>query len=90
MSMRMLMQNPYPVGGEIRLAPAGEGLAMLRIYTVTGARIRSLSPAMLAGSWHATSWDGRSDSGIEVSSGVYYLQTTIGEHRRRHSFVLVK
>ncbi|MFH1313961.1 MAG: metallophosphoesterase [Candidatus Eisenbacteria bacterium] len=49
----------------------------LGIYAVGGRRIRTLVDGMQGAGYHSTEWDGRDESGNDVSSGIYFcrLQT---------------
>jgi hypothetical protein len=56
--------------------PAGmNGQGTLRIYDVTGARVRTMDLGALSGGlYYYQPWDGRNDSGRDVASGVYIGQ----------------
>ncbi len=48
------------------------------VYNVAGQRVRSLVSAHESQGVHEVSWDGRSESGMEAPSGVYFYRTVIG------------
>ena len=51
------------------------------VFDITGRRIRNLVGGLQqAGSYVAT-WDGRSDDGIRMTKGVYFLRARVGDER---------
>ena len=40
--------------------------------------------------YHAVVWDGRSDAGTQVASGVYFVQMRAGRFAQTQKMVLVK
>jgi hypothetical protein len=66
-TIRFTLPEAMPVTGEV--------------YTVTGARVRTLArDAIFPGGENEIAWDGRDDAGRRVASGVYLarLRTTLG------------
>jgi hypothetical protein len=57
---------------------AGEALD-IGIYDVRGRHIRTLVSATAVPGSHAETWDGRSDAGFRIASGVYVVRTRVGE-----------
>jgi len=81
--------NPFRSETEIRFDLPSSGSYELTIYDITGRRVSGLSGLGSEG-LNRVSWDGRNDSGIDVSAGVYFysLQTDSGRSTRK--MVLVK
>jgi len=50
------------------------GAATLRVYDVSGRLVRTLVDGRQAKGGHSVVWDGRSNDGREVSSGVYFVR----------------
>jgi len=72
---------PPDVGGEGRL----------NIFNVAGERVRSISLGNLAGGrYYYQGWDGRSDSGRDVASGVYLGQVKVGGAFKFFKMALIK
>ena len=68
--------EPNPFGSETALSftlsvPAR---VELLIYDLKGRRVRSLLAADLPVGTHAAHWDGKSDAGERVASGVYFIR----------------
>jgi hypothetical protein len=56
--------------------------ARLEIFDVRGRRIRRLLDAPLVAGIHATTWDGATDDGARVASGVYTCSLALDERAR--------
>ncbi|MBP2681212.1 MAG: Por secretion system C-terminal sorting protein, partial [Candidatus Krumholzibacteriota bacterium] len=74
-----LLQNyPNPFNPTTRIefdVPRGRPQPVtLRVYDITGARVRTLVDEILPMGRHAREWDGRDDRGNLVGSGVYFYQ----------------
>jgi flagellar hook assembly protein FlgD len=79
--------RPSPVVGALRVAPnpmvrsstlqfdlASPGNTSVRVFDVAGRVVRTLLDGDLAGGHHSVAWDGTSDSGKRVASGVYFYR----------------
>ena len=82
--------NPFNPETKINFALPAAGAVALRVYDVRGAVVRTLVAGELEPGYHEYLWDGRSDAGGRVPSGVYFyrLRTAEGDHTR--SMTLVK
>lgn len=81
--------SPFHVSTTIRWIPVGtpRGAAVLRVTDVRGRRVRLLEAPESAG---AITWDGRSDRGRELPSGVYFYDLSMGTERARGRIVRVR
>ncbi len=68
--------NPFNPRTVIPYSIAQAGRVTIRIYDVRGRLIRTLMDARQAAGPHSMVWDGRSEHGGVVSSGVYFYQIT--------------
>ncbi|UCE01746.1 MAG: T9SS type A sorting domain-containing protein [Candidatus Latescibacterota bacterium] len=66
--------NPFRESTEIRFSLRATGHVSLAVYDVLGRRIRTLVDGHVRSGVHDERWDGRTDSGVRVSPGVYFLQ----------------
>jgi hypothetical protein len=84
--------NPFVAGTTIRFtAPGGgAGTARVRILDVAGREVRSFAAPGPAGGGWIVSWDGRSDRGAAVVSGVYFVQVETAETRRTERVVRLR
>jgi hypothetical protein len=77
--------NPFNPATTVRFSLAGPGPASLRIYDVQGRVVRTLVDEPMVAGEHTVRWDGRTDSGAQAASGVYFmrLQTAdFTDHRK--------
>lgn len=67
------------------------GESSIRIFNVAGERVRTLNLGpLLGGSFYYQEWDGRSDFGRDVASGVYIAEVKIGGRTKFFKMVLMK
>jgi len=72
--------NPFNEATIIRFYVPREALGRLEIYDTAGRRVKTLLKCELLGiGHHEVVWDGRSDSGLLVSSGIYYCRLVSSE-----------
>jgi len=53
------------------------GSLRLDIFDVRGRHVRLLADGVFAAGSHSVRWDGQSDGGLGVSSGVYFARLTL-------------
>ena len=74
--------NPATDRGTISFVVGGtEGVpsaVSLAVYDVAGRKLRTLARGPLAAGAYSISWDGRSDGGSAVGSGVYFVRLRVG------------
>ncbi len=69
--------NPFNPETRIQYQISEASLIQLRIYNLMGQEIRTLVQEQQNPGTYSVVWDGKNDSGIEVSSGVYIYQVTV-------------
>jgi hypothetical protein len=62
----------------------------LTIHDVAGRRVRTLFEGERAAGRHEAIWDGRSDGGAPVPTGVYFCRCEAGEYRRTVKLTLLR
>ncbi|MFH1501935.1 MAG: C25 family cysteine peptidase [Candidatus Eisenbacteria bacterium] len=88
--------NPFnPVTTIAFVVPAadadGDGSPVsLVVYDVAGRAVRTLIDATLTGGRYGAVWDGKDESGRDVSSGVYFYRIDAGEASDSKKMVLLK
>jgi hypothetical protein len=81
--------NPLRVGSRLEFAaPAGVSVS-LRIYDASGRLVRDLFSGTSSGGGRVV-WDGRSDAGVPVASGVYFVRLTAGGEVATRKVAFVK
>jgi hypothetical protein len=78
--------TPNPSSGPVTIhfALPRAGLVRLRLFDRSGRKVRTLVSSNLKPGHHSVKWNGLSDGGLKVSTGVYFceLETVSGATRR--------
>jgi len=61
----------------------------VRIYNIAGQVVKTIAGQSEAGSYTLI-WDGRSDQGSSVASGVYFYRVEAGEHTQTRKMLMLK
>ncbi len=93
-----LAQNyPNPFNPETaisyQLSPKGQAAASeveLAIYNLLGQKVRTLVRARQPAGRYEVKWDGRSDAGVPVASGVYIYRFTAGSYQKVMKMILLR
>ena len=90
LSLSQNVPNPFNPSTKISFALPARGTVDLRVFDVRGALVRTLVSGDLEPGIHDYTWEGRTDDGVQVPSGVYFyrLRTASGDITR--SMMLVK
>ncbi|MFH1334994.1 MAG: FlgD immunoglobulin-like domain containing protein [Candidatus Zixiibacteriota bacterium] len=62
----------------------------LTLYNILGEEVRELVNTRQSKGNYRVSWDGKNDSGKEVSSGIYFYELKAGEYKETRKLVLIK
>ncbi|MFQ5583194.1 MAG: choice-of-anchor B family protein [Calditrichia bacterium] len=60
------------------------------VYNMLGQKVRTLLNESKEAGFHSAVWDGRNESGAQVSSGIYLYRIEAGEFRRVRKMILMK
>lgn len=83
--------NPFNPSTTIRYTAPSRGNVSVAIFDVRGARVATLVDNKSVGmGTHRTEWDGRSDVGAVVSSGVYFARVEFNGTAHTQKMVLLK
>ena len=82
--------NPFNPVTTIHFDLDRSGSATLRVYSVSGALVRTLVEKQLPAGRYRTLWDGRDAGGRPVASGVYIYRLTEGERNLSRKMSLLK
>jgi subtilisin family serine protease len=77
--------NPFTSGTSIYFALPEASPVRITVYDAAGRRIRRLVDGALPAGRHQVTWDARSESGVAVAGGVYFLHLSspLGERTQR-------
>jgi hypothetical protein len=82
--------NPFNPATVISFVAPSMGRAVLKVYDVKGALVRTLLDDFVAVGEVRVRWDGKDESGRGVSSGVYFYELRIGNERVSRKMVLLR
>ena len=88
--LRQNYPNPFNPTTTIAFSIATDSEVELAIYDVTGARVRTLVREHRRANNYRELWDGTSDSGDTVASGVYFYQLMAQNFSQTKKMVLLK
>ena len=83
--------NPFNPETTIRYDLSRDAIVSLTIYNITGQVVRKLvdGESLAAGQYQAV-WDGRSESGASVASGMYFYLLHAGDYVAKRKMVLLR
>ncbi len=88
-----LFQNqPNPFNPETKISyflPEASQVS-LNIYNVLGQRVRTLIEDYQESGTHTLTWDGRTDDGAQLSSGIYFYRMQAGSFQETKKMTLMK
>lgn len=70
--------------------PADNLKVSLRIYDVTGRKIKTLVDEIRGIGSHSVTWDGRNDNGSKVARGIYFYQLIAGDQKISKKLVILE
>lgn len=82
--------NPFNPDTKIQYELPEAAQVDIRIFDVLGREVRTLVNERIDPGFHEVTWNGRDDSGVQVSSGVYYYHIVAGENRQTKKMLLLK
>ena len=82
--------NPFNPSTTIRYYVPRASTVVLEIYDVSGRRVARLADGPQREGRHEAAWDGTSDSGSPVSSGVYLCRLQTGKETLSRKMVLLR
>ncbi|MEZ4388922.1 MAG: proprotein convertase P-domain-containing protein [Candidatus Krumholzibacteriia bacterium] len=83
--------NPFNPMTEISFAvPQDAGLVRLEIFDVRGQKVRTLAQEALPAGQHTRTWNGRTDAGRQVASGVYFYRLSGNNFSDTRKMVVVQ
>ncbi|RMD94050.1 MAG: DNRLRE domain-containing protein [Calditrichaeota bacterium] len=89
-SLEQNYPNPFNPTTIIRFALPDESHVRLEIYNILGQKVRTLVNEVMAGGVHAVEWDGLSDHGQSLVSGVYIYRLQTPKFIRAKKMLIVR
>ncbi len=91
-SVQLLPAEPNPFNPSTRIAfklPSARNID-LRVFDLRGRMVRTLASGSYPAGRHSVEWNGRTDGGTAVPSGVYFYRLRSGETVRSGKMLLVE
>jgi len=82
--------NPFNPSSTIKYSLPTRSDVSISILNILGQRVRVLFQGTKSAGEHQVVWDGRSDSGTPVSSGVYFYRVVAGDFAESKKMVLLR
>ena len=82
--------NPFSDRSLITVKAPEPGLCKLSIYNIKGQKIRSYGKSIQSSDDHTFHWDGRDDTGRQVSGGIYFAVVEAGRYKASSKILYVR
>jgi hypothetical protein len=89
-SLRQNQPNPFFARTTIHFELARREPASLRVYDLSGRRVRTLAEGTLEAGVHQAIWNGRDDAGRALEAGLYFCRLDAGPVRESLRMVFVR
>ena len=82
--------NPFNPSTEISFILPEASEVKLGVYNTLGQKIATLVEENLSAGQHTTAWDGRTDDGASVTSGIYFYRIDANQYNETKKMVMMK
>ncbi|MFC1555789.1 FlgD immunoglobulin-like domain containing protein [candidate division KSB1 bacterium] len=82
--------NPFNNGTMINYRMPASSHVQLNIYSASGNKVKTLLNTTVPAGEHGEYWDGTNDSGVPVSSGIYFYRFSAGSYSAVKKLILLK
>jgi immune inhibitor A len=82
--------NPFNPATTIQFAVPASGLVSLEVYNIIGEKVATLLNDVVSAGVVSINWDGKSDSGYPLASGVYLCRLETEESAETKKMILLK
>jgi len=82
--------NPFNPTTVLEYALPNAAQVKIHIYNILGQKVRNLVDETQEPGYKTVSWDGKDDSGREVSSGIYFYRIVAGSFVKCRKMALLK
>jgi hypothetical protein len=89
-ALRQNYPNPFNPATVIQYALPKSSFVKIEVYNILGQKVRTLMEEEQEPGFKMVQWDGKDDSGVEVSSGVYFYKIEAGDFVECRKMALVK
>ncbi len=82
--------NPFAATTDLEFRVKGPSDVSIEVYDVAGRRVRSVTLPDVPAGWRRFAFDGRTDSGRALPSGVYFCRVTVSGTTQIQKMVLLR
>jgi M6 family metalloprotease-like protein len=82
--------NPVTAGALIEYAVPSDSPVRLKVYDVRGRVVKSLFDGRRTAGVYSVEWAGRSQSGDDVASGIYFIRLEVGKEHLSQKMVYIR
>ncbi len=82
--------NPFNLTTQISYALPQNADVKITIYNILGRKVRIFNLGNQSAGYKTVTWDGKDNSGNEVSSGIYFYRIEAGEYNQTKKMTLLK
>ena len=86
----MARPNPFNACATVAYTAGKGGMVEITVYDVSGRLVRTLVNQFVPAGVREVVWDGRSDSGVRVASGLYFCRLRTGDVVETKKMVLLR
>ena len=88
-ALTSIQPNPFGLQTTVHFSLPSSERVRISVYDVTGALVRQLVDETMPSGQHRVSWEGKSDRGAGVPSGIYFVRMTAGSYGVVRKIVLM-
>jgi hypothetical protein len=82
--------NPFNPSTTLEVSLSTQSDLTVTIYDLQGKVVRVLTYRQLGAGTHAVAWDGKTDTGVPIASGIYLCQARVGSEVQTRRIVLLR
>ena len=82
--------NPFNPSTTINFYTPTDGHALLQVYNIAGQIVKTLLDGDVAAGQNLVQWDGTTDNGNEIASGIYLYRIAINDNSETKKMTLIK
>jgi hypothetical protein len=89
-SLAQARPNPFSDATSISFSVPTKTHVSIEVFNILGQKVRTLVNENMEANSYVRNWDGRSDDGAQVSSGIYFYKMVAGDFSATKKAVLLK
>ncbi len=82
--------NPFNPSTQIKFAIPEKSRVEVAVFNSLGQKVKTLLNATREPGFYTVTWDGKSDAGFRVSSGIYFYKVKYTDHSRVMKMILLR